>query len=154
LWSVNPVVRDSGRRSVRNTVRATGPTLPVNFTASPENYFKLLVSEEILETIVQHTNTVLTLLRENVKSKRNLTLQNTDVLEMQGLIAVLLLQGVRHENNLASAEIFDTELSAPPYRAVMSEKRFCLLLRCLRFHDRQTRAKREAEDKFAKVRET
>ena len=154
MWRTNPIGRQSVYRSVRNVVDVKpGPTLPVSFSASPENYFKLLMSDDIIETIVQHTNDILTILRENVRRKHQATFQNTDVLEMQGLIGVLLLQGVKHENHLATVEIFDVELGAPAYRAAMSERRFCFLLRCLRFGNSQTCALREAEDKFATVRE-
>jgi len=106
-----------------------------------------------VETLVQHTNSMLTLLRENVHAKYRATFQNTDVVEIQGLIGVLLLQGVKHDNHLASSELFDIQLGAPAYRAAMSERRFCFLLRCLRFDNKQTRTVREAEDEFAAVKE-
>ena len=60
LWSSNPIGRQSVRRSVRNLVKAEpGPIVPVNFSALLEEYFKLLVSEEILEIAVHHIKDVL-----------------------------------------------------------------------------------------------
>jgi len=155
MWSVNPIGHQAVRRSIHNIVRGSpGPTLPVNFSwSSLENYFKILIREGIVETLVRHTNSMLTLLRENVHAKYRTTFQNTDVVEMQGLIGVLLLQGVKHDNHLASSELFDIQLGAPAYRAAMSERRFCFLLRCLCFDNKQTRVLGEAEDKFAAVRE-
>jgi len=45
---------------VRNLVKAEpGPIVPVNFSALLEEYFKLLVSEEILEIAVHHIKDVL-----------------------------------------------------------------------------------------------
>jgi len=88
---------------------------------------------------VQHTNSMLTLLRENVHFEYRATFQNTHVVEIQGLIGVLLLQGVKHDDHLASSELFDIQLGAPAYMAAMSERRFCFLLRCLRFDNKQTR---------------
>ena len=104
MWSVNPIGHQAVRRSIHNIVRGSpGPTLPVNFSGlSPENYFKILIREGIVETVVRHTKSMLTLLRENVHAKYTATFQNTDVVEIQGLIGVLLLQGVKHDNHLAS----------------------------------------------------
>jgi len=83
IWSVNPIVRHSARRSAFNTVRVQpGPIFPRNFSVSPENYFKLLVDDGILETIVQHTNNMLTLLRENLGKKYKATFYDTDVIEI------------------------------------------------------------------------
>jgi len=57
-----PIGGQSVRRSVRILVTAKpGPIVPVNFSASLEDYFKLLVGEEILEIIVHHTNDMLSI---------------------------------------------------------------------------------------------
>ena len=47
------------------------------------------------------------------------------------------------------SDVFDTELGAHAHRAAMSERRFCFLLRYLRFDNEEARAVREAVDKFA-----
>ena len=62
LWSFDPSGRQSVRRSERNLVTAKpGSIAPVSFSASLEDYFKLLVSEQILEIIVHHTNDMLSI---------------------------------------------------------------------------------------------
>jgi len=86
MWSVNPIGHQAVRRSIHNIVRGNpGSTLPVNFSGSSlENYFKILISEGIVETLVQHTNSMLTLLRENVHAKYRAKFQNTALLKYKG----------------------------------------------------------------------
>jgi len=71
FWSSNPIGLQSVRRSVQNLVTKPGRIVPVKFSASLEDCFKLLVSEEILEIIVHHTNDMLfipvTLVKRKVK---------------------------------------------------------------------------------------
>ncbi|XP_068240209.1 piggyBac transposable element-derived protein 4-like [Palaemon carinicauda] len=48
--------------------------------------------------------------------------------------------------------MFSPKTGPPIYRAAMSEDRFCFLLSCLRFDDKDTRAQRQTTDKFAAIR--
>jgi len=87
LWRSNPVVRLSVRRSERNILRAqAGSILTVNFSASPEFSNFCFVKIDMLEGIVEHTNSMLTDLRENLYDTHQPTFQITDVLEMQDFI--------------------------------------------------------------------
>ncbi|XP_066969991.1 piggyBac transposable element-derived protein 4-like [Macrobrachium rosenbergii] len=48
--------------------------------------------------------------------------------------------------------MFSSKCGPALYRAAMSERRFCFLLRCLRFDDLATREQRKENDKFAPIR--
>ncbi|KAK2577559.1 hypothetical protein KPH14_012252 [Odynerus spinipes] len=79
---------------------------------------------------------------------------DTDNIEVEALLGLLLFAGVRRNNRLNAKDLFRTNGSSPEiFRLTMSWNRFYLLMRCLRFDEKDTRAERTAVDKLAPIRE-
>ena len=74
-------------------------------------------------------------------------------LEIEALLGLLLYLGVKKQNMLSSAEIFDTLEAISLARTCMSNKRFKLLMSALRFDDKSTRTARRTRDVFAPFRD-
>lgn len=74
-------------------------------------------------------------------------------MEINALFGLLYLAGVLRSNHLNLQDLWSDDPLSPQYfRAVMSQKRFYLLLRALRFDDISTRADIKMYDKLAAIR--
>lgn len=114
--------------------------------SDPIESFNLFFNENIIEIIVKHTNT-----------EAHRVLQNrwkeTDNIEIQALIGLLLTIGVNKQGGVDFREFWDPIFGNPIFRATMGKNRFAALLRFLRFDDKNTRSLRNSRDKLAPIRE-
>lgn len=112
----------------------------------PVDSFNLFLNEQVLEIIVKYTN-----------SEAHRVLQSqwkpTDTIEMQAFIGLLLTIGVNKQGGVDFREYWDPLFGNPIFRATMGKNRFALLLRFLRFDDKNTRSLRKSKDKLAPIRE-
>lgn len=113
--------------------------------------WKLFFPDTVVIDIVECTNKYLAKIRANYQNNKNV--RDTTKEEIDALLGLLYLAGYLRSNHLNLHDLWRTDGFSPEYfRAVMSEKRFSLLLRAVRFDDIETRNVRRAIDKLAPIR--
>ena len=135
------------RRRLRNVITETPRA--VVCPQSEKESFECLVSEEILRTVLMHTNRKVREIRRNLHSR-----YSTNAFSMEDLkagIAIVLRAGRDRDNFSDLNDLWNPSDSRPFYRTVMPLNRLKLLLRCLRFDDWHTCDERKRVDKFAAV---
>ena len=105
----------------------------------------------MVEEIRTCTNDVIKQYRVHYSNKDLTQIRNVCPNEIRALIGLLIFSGAHKYNKLSTEEMFSSTES-PLYRAIMSERRFQFLLRCLRFDDLNTRLQRKHTDQFASIR--
>lgn len=146
-WSSQPH-QYAGQARVHNIVRErAGPTRIAERVCgqSPESSFKLFITQEMVNSIVTHTNT-----EGYLRFGQNW--QDTNEDEMYTFFGLLLLAGVYHNKNSAISELWSHEDGRPIFNKSMKRNRFYELRRCIRFDDRASRVTRRQNDKFAPLR--
>lgn len=119
----------------------------------PVEIWRKFFDASVLNIIVKHTNAHIASFAQGKYSRETYT-KLTDVIEIEALIGLLYLCGVKKWNRLCCEEIFATDgSSAEQFRLTMSMQRFLFLLRHIRFDDHNTRLERKANDKLAPIRE-
>lgn len=106
----------------------------------------------MIEEIERCTNRLLTVMRQAyTRGQRDVS--DTDVLELQAFFAVLYLAGVKKGNHLNIKELWSNNITCPElFSAVMSKRRFQMLVRGIRFDDKTTRAQRKRQDNLAQIK--
>ncbi|KAJ8928705.1 hypothetical protein NQ314_018715 [Rhamnusium bicolor] len=101
--------------------------------------------------IIENTNKYLASASDNYG--RETYTRPTNKIEIQALLGILLLSGVKKCNHLNAEDLFKTNGTVPEIlRLVMSCQRFRILLRYLRVDDMATRAERQSATKLASCR--
>ena len=113
--------------------------------------FELLLSEDILPTVLMHTNRKAREIRRTLSRMQPFKTFSTD--ELKAGLAIILRAGSDRDNFAELDNLWQPEDSKPFYRAVMSLVRFKFLLRCLRFDNWHTREERKVHNKFVAVAE-
>ena len=111
----------------------------------------LFLGESFYTEVMHHTNSQISLLAPKFKA-RKATTELVTWNEIKALIGVLIMSGARKDNHVTTSEMWSQYFGAPLYRAAMSERHFCFLIRCLCFDDRETREERKKKDIFAPIR--
>ena len=154
LWVQDPPYL--GRALQANLVRDRARlTVQSRNLHSLEQMFKLIITEEIVEIIVQETN------RKVIDSIDNYNLNNpnaeknwnqTDSLEIYTFIGLLILARVYRSMNENINELWSKANGRPIFSATMPVRRFKDLLRFCRFNNFLTRDIRNNVDKLAPIR--
>ncbi|XP_063924667.1 piggyBac transposable element-derived protein 4-like [Zophobas morio] len=141
------------RRTIKNIVtQLPGPIGPVRLVKTPLEIFHHFFDQNVLDIIVENTNKYLATAEANY-SRATYT-RPTNFIEIQALLGILLLSGVKKSNHLNAEDLFKSNGTCPEiFRLTMSCQRFRILLRYLRFDDIDTRAERKSLDKLAPIRE-
>lgn len=118
---------------------------------TPLELWRSFFDDDIINIIVTHTNEYLESVKDNYG--RETYTRKTDKVEIEALLGLLLLAGVKKCNHLNAEDLFQTNGTAPElFRTTMSLQRFRMLIRFLRFDDIQTREERRKTDKLAPIR--
>lgn len=115
--------------------------------------WKIFFPEEIIQKLVEYTNQELEKMSHSYsRGLRDCPL--TDFEELTAFFGVLYLLGIKKANHAHTSEMWATDGTAADYfRAVMSERRFHILVRALRFDDKDTRKERSKLDNLAAIRD-
>lgn len=114
--------------------------------------WKVFFPEETVSQIVKYTNNHLNEIRQSYSRERDCL--PTDFDEIMAFFGVLYMLGVKKANHANTNEMWATDGTAPDFfRAVMSERRFHMLVRAIRFDDANTRKDRSKLDNLAPIRE-
>ena len=117
-----------------------------NILKIPRNKTPGTIDNNIIKTIIQHTNI------EGAREKGK-EWKHTEATEIKAFIGCLLHTGALHQNDLSVELLFSPVDSNPFVRAAFSMKRFSHLLNHLRFDDKTTRSKRRERDSLAPIRD-
>lgn len=122
------------------------------YAKTPKEIWKLYFSSKIIHLVTKYTNQRIEGFSHEFKRARDCRL--TDEEEIEALLGLLLFAGIRKNGRLNAKDLFRTDGSSPEiFRLTMSWNRFYLLLRCLRFDDKETRTQRALVDKLAPIRD-
>ena len=123
------------------------------------DFFKLYITDEIIDHLVTHTNMYAAqyIQRVGANLRPNSTVHEwvpTNRAEMLTLLGVLLLMGVVHKPRMTMYWSKDDLLATPVFNQVMRRDRFLLLIKFLHFADNSTYNHNDpGRDKLFKLRE-
>lgn len=154
IWCSKPLVQNKSRVSKKNIIKCTpGPTRICRDTQKPINAFLKFITQDLIDIIVNCTNTYIGTKRAVVKYSRDRNCKDTTREEILAVIGILFLVGVKHGNRANCRELWkDDGTGMIITRATFSYKRFLFLLRSIRFDDLSTREEREKIDILAAIR--
>lgn len=150
-WSLSP--REThGRRLVHDDhIHLPGAALEAVNIRSPLAAWSLLFTEDMLKSILLHTNNQIIFSTEHMhKETYN---GETDIIELKAFIGLLYFNGVNQQSHVDIEELWSTEFGSNFCVAVMSFRRFKFLSVNMRFESRETRTKRTANDRLAPIRQ-
>ena len=149
LKHVPPVV---GRTRRQNLVtHLPGVKNVARDARSPLECWSLFFPDSVIQQIVDCTNDYLRLKRENFSRERDC--KDTDFHEINALIGLLYLAGVKKSQHINIDELWSTDGTAPEcFSATMSKRRFYQLLQALRFDRKVDRKDRLETDNLAPIR--
>lgn len=136
----------SHHRAMNYVHKARGSSRECKGVVDPLECFKLFITSEIVDEIVQWTNVEI----QN-RQKSNSQMGPTDLSEIYALLGLLVLTAIKKDNHLTTDELFDPTYCGSRYLASMGKFRFKFLMSCLRFDDKSVRL-RLINDKFAPIR--
>ena len=129
------------RGGIHKVILRPGQTI-----TDPIDSFNLFFDDHVLGIIVKYTNV------EGLRVLQSRWKQ-TDKIEIQAFIGLLLTTGVNKQGGVDFREYWDPIFGNPIFRATMGKNRFASLLRFLRFDDKSTRSLRKSKDKLAPIRD-
>ncbi|KAF2886005.1 hypothetical protein ILUMI_20167, partial [Ignelater luminosus] len=151
VWKKSPMMQK--RRFAANVMK-TAPGLKQGIKPqTPLEAFRLFFNDIAIELILLYTNQKLQAIKD--RETRSSFLQksrNFQKEEILGFIGFLITAGAYKDNKDPVDEIFSEE-GLPIYRATLAKHRFLLLLKCIRFDDKNSREGRKEHDNFAAIRE-
>lgn len=151
------VPTNSRNTANHNIIRMKLPALQAearNFdeTVTSEQIWRLLFDEIIINEIVMHTNNKLKSMREKLKDKQSPNYKDTDSVEIDALIGLLMLCSIFKSGKEDLSSLFSTGVRGRPiFRGIMSLKRCQTLLLALRFDNALTREARKETDRAAAI---
>lgn len=106
----------------------------------------------MITEIVISSNQKLRSMREKLKNQSSANYKDTDVVEIESLIGLMMLCAIFKSGREDLASLFSTKpIGRPIFRGVMSLKRCQTLLLALRFDDATTRKERFKSDPGAAI---
>ncbi|XP_060809155.1 piggyBac transposable element-derived protein 4-like [Amyelois transitella] len=151
-WNKAPATTHVRRRARNIVTQLPGPKGEAKNLKEPGEIWRLFFPESVINRIVKCTNEHINIIKSNFARERDCS--ETDNIEIEAFLGLLLFAGVRRNSRLNSKDLFKTDGSSPEiFRLTMNWTRFCLLMRCLRFDEKDTRAERAAVDKLAPIRD-
>lgn len=106
----------------------------------------------MLQQVVTFTKAKI-LISKNKYNFETHTVSPIDLVELKALLGLLLISAATKSNHLPSRLLFDTRRSGTVFKACMTAERFNVIIKCLRFGDKQTREARKLTDKFGTFHE-
>ncbi|CAG5058693.1 unnamed protein product [Parnassius apollo] len=151
-WNKTPASNPVRRRARNIVTQLPGTKGGAKYLKEPSEIWRLFFTEDVNGRMAKYTNEQIKRISSQFIRERDCT--ETNEIELEALLGLLLFAGVRENCRLNAKDLFKTDGLLPEiFRLTMSWNRFCLLLRCLRFDDKDTRVVRASVDKLALIRE-
>ncbi|XP_039277065.1 piggyBac transposable element-derived protein 4-like [Nilaparvata lugens] len=155
IWTNKTLQSPFGRTPARNIITHFPGAKGIAKDLKKEiDLFSLFVTEEMMNILERYTNEEI----ERKCSKHEWLAKErythpTNVPEIKALIGLLFMAGELKNSGLNLQDLFSPIHGPPIFRYGMSKNRFQFLLLTLRFDDKNSRAERKANDRFAAFRE-
>lgn len=145
VWHKKPFKKT--KRAPRNIcIHVPGVIGPAKNLTDIVDIWKCLITDSMIESIVEDTNMFISSVRPNYSRERDA--RDTNGAEINALFGLLYLAGIYHSNRVNLEELWRMD----DFKVVMNLKRFLFLLRALRFDNIHTRAERRRIDRLAPIR--
>ena len=118
--------------------------------------WELFFSDDIMKTVVTHTNNCIKKVRESFKSSSKTLFTFTcdvDEIEMRAFIGLVYIRGLSRLNNHDTEVLYNPVMGPQSFGATMSKNRLEFLYSCVSFDDFQTRSQRWSNERFAAIRD-
>ncbi|EFN83004.1 PiggyBac transposable element-derived protein 4, partial [Harpegnathos saltator] len=116
-------------------------------------FWEALITDEIFQKIVEHTNQQIEHVCAIMMAKGLLIQsyhEHTNIVEIKAVIGLFYYAGARKDSNVDVHDMWNKKHGLTVYRCTMSRNRFSFLCMCIRFDDKKTRNK---NDRFAPIRD-
>lgn len=114
--------------------------------------WRLIFNGAMVQELVQWTNEKIVKMRETYSASDASFLGETNVLEIEAFLGLLIYSEVFKSNHESIESLFATDgTGRDVFRSTMSQKRFLFLLSCLRFDNAQTREERKQSNPAAAI---
>lgn len=123
---------------------------PGKILEEPVDAYFLFITDQMTNTVVDFTNKEA---KQVTATKKLKPWKDTDAIEIQAFIGLLLTAGHIKSNHQSYDILWDKMYGPPIFRATMGLNRFKALLRFIRFDDKSSRNVRRSKDKLAPIRE-
>jgi hypothetical protein len=111
-------------------------------TTRPFEAWNYLITDEILDYIVQRTNQYILIMQPNFSHKSSVKLP--DKIEIKALLGVLYLAGAIRSTRQSLEELWGSDREGvEQFCLVMNQRHLKFLIRCIRFDDRTIRDERK-----------
>ncbi|CAG4982596.1 unnamed protein product [Parnassius apollo] len=151
-WNKTPASNPVRRRARNIVTQLPGAKGGAKYLREPGEIWRLFFTEDVIDRMAKYTNGQIKRISSQFIREKDCT--KTNEIELEALLGLLLFAGVRKNCRLNAKDLFKTDGSSPEiFRLTMSWNRFYLLLRCLRFDDKDTRVVGASVDKLAPIRE-
>ncbi|XP_054727749.1 piggyBac transposable element-derived protein 4-like [Anastrepha obliqua] len=151
-WFTTPRERVTNRAPFGSFI--PGPVGIAKEAKTAYETWNLFFDDVILSKILQHTNEEIHRYTEEreIDCTKDILYKPVDMIELKAFIGLMYFSGLQKTNMTSSDDLWDTKYGSIFYKATMSQKRFCTILRFLRYDDKATRPTRVVNDKFAAIR--
>ncbi|XP_013006050.2 piggyBac transposable element-derived protein 4 isoform X2 [Cavia porcellus] len=153
-WSRVP--EQSNVRTKSESTKFLAGVKPIGRNASTAiQCWKLIVTDDMLQDVVKHTNTEIQLKRSMCTNShtQKCVYYNTSLSELKAFIGLLYLAGLSHANRSNVKDLWRSDgCGLEVCRVTMTLRRFGFLQNCLRFDDKTTRQERKRTDNLAAIR--
>nr|CAH7717457.1 unnamed protein product [Callosobruchus chinensis] len=149
-------VRPSSRTRKHNIVikvpSLKGKAKALGEAADPLSIWNLLFSDNILEEVIQCTNKKLHVMRQRYSAESRHHLRDIDMVELREFLGLLVYSAIFKSSHESIDCLFATDGTGREiFRAVMSKKRFAIILLAIRFDDTDDRDERKKNDPTAAI---
>lgn len=142
-----------GRRQEKSlVVHLPGPKGEAKNATSCLEFWRVLLDDGILLSIVSHTNEEIARRTESIANLQSYQ-HPTDIVELKAFIGLLYKAGVKRNSHINVSELWSVRDGDSFFRMTMPLNRFKFLLTTIRFDDKTTRGVRKQQDKLAAIRE-
>ena len=154
LWNRDPPSQ-RGRFRRENVLRTAGGPTSITRVDSIRETFQLFVQDELLNKVIDYTNRHANQFIEDSDedSWYARRWRDLDIEEFKAFIGCLIYIGIHKSGNESYEELWSEDDGRPKLRATMSLNRFKVILKFLRFDDKNTREDRRQRDKLSAFRE-
>ena len=149
---------NSGRQSAENIIKTKGgPINGSNSATSHQEAWRLFMTDEMLEKLVEYTNyqinKTISKLDKVAIEKYSCYIKPTSVEELTAFIGLLYARGLLQMSNQRYSYLFHEFIGHPVFGATMSCRRFAFLNSNIRFDNVDTRQERFPQDRFTAMRD-
>ena len=155
VWISEPL-SSSSKTKAKNILKVLpGPKASAKITEKEIDAFYLFITDGMIDNIVENTNRYIqNSKRAEIQYSRERDCRDTTKPEIKALLGALYLIGIKKGGHTNCCELWDSDGTGMIIlRALFSYKRFCFLLRALRFNDLGTQNERKQSDKLAPIRD-